>query len=68
MHQNENPYNDMSNKFNISKMAPKRTPKSTTPAMSEAATRKLVADSVAAALEAQATTMANANNTNRNTG
>ncbi|GJY69484.1 putative reverse transcriptase domain-containing protein [Tanacetum coccineum] len=32
-----------------------------------AAIRKLVADSVAAALEAQAATMANANNTNRNT-
>ncbi|GKB32437.1 reverse transcriptase domain-containing protein [Tanacetum coccineum] len=50
------------------KMAPKRTSTSAAPAMTQAAIRKLVADSVAAALEAQATTMANANNTNRNTG
>ncbi|GKG06184.1 hypothetical protein Tco_0326270, partial [Tanacetum coccineum] len=35
--------------------------------MSQAAIRKPVADSVSAALEAQATTMANADNTNRNT-
>ncbi|GJZ60513.1 hypothetical protein Tco_0616329 [Tanacetum coccineum] len=34
----------------------------------QAAIRKLVADSVSAALEAQAATMANADNTNRNTG
>ncbi|GKD10083.1 reverse transcriptase domain-containing protein, partial [Tanacetum coccineum] len=38
-------------------MAPKRTSTSATPAMSQAAIRKLVADSVAAALEAQAATM-----------
>ncbi|GKD62322.1 reverse transcriptase domain-containing protein, partial [Tanacetum coccineum] len=38
------------------------------PAMTQAAIRKLVADDVATALEAQAATMANANNTNRNTG
>ncbi|GJS01732.1 reverse transcriptase domain-containing protein [Tanacetum coccineum] len=50
------------------KMAPKRTPTSAAPAMSQAAIRKLVADSVFAALEAQAVTMANAENTNRNTG
>ncbi|GKB25868.1 hypothetical protein Tco_0865269 [Tanacetum coccineum] len=37
-------------------------------AMTQAAIRKLVADSVSAALEAQAATMANADNTNRNTG
>ncbi|GJZ76484.1 hypothetical protein Tco_0641156 [Tanacetum coccineum] len=49
-------------------MAPKRTSTSATPAMTQAAIRKLVADSVAAALEAQAATMANTNNTNRNTG
>ncbi|GJR07587.1 reverse transcriptase domain-containing protein [Tanacetum coccineum] len=49
-------------------MAPKRTPTSAAPAMSQAAIRKLVADSVVAALEAQAATMANTNNTNRNTG
>ncbi|GKE68474.1 hypothetical protein Tco_1526546, partial [Tanacetum coccineum] len=34
----------------------------------QAAIKKLVADSVSAALEAQAATMVNANNTNRNTG
>ncbi|GJV73389.1 hypothetical protein Tco_1493384 [Tanacetum coccineum] len=49
-------------------MAPKRTPTSAAPAMSQAAIRKLVADSVAAALEAQAATMANTDNTNRNIG
>nr|GEU90250.1 putative reverse transcriptase domain-containing protein [Tanacetum cinerariifolium] len=38
------------------------------PAMTQVAIRKLVADSVTVALEAQATTMANANNPNRNTG
>ncbi|GJR34246.1 putative reverse transcriptase domain-containing protein [Tanacetum coccineum] len=48
-------------------MAPKRTPTSAALAMSQAAIRKLVADSVAAALEAQAATMANTDNTNRNT-
>nr|GEV33661.1 reverse transcriptase domain-containing protein [Tanacetum cinerariifolium] len=36
--------------------------------MTQAAIRKLVAGSVTAALEAQATTMANANNPNKNTG
>ncbi|GJW24049.1 reverse transcriptase domain-containing protein [Tanacetum coccineum] len=48
-------------------MAPKRTPTSAAPAMSQAAVRKLVADSASAALEAQAATMANDDNTNRNT-
>ncbi|GJY36942.1 reverse transcriptase domain-containing protein [Tanacetum coccineum] len=48
-------------------MPPKRTSTSEAPAMTQAAIRKLVADSVTAALEAQATTMANADNTNRNT-
>nr|GEV33733.1 hypothetical protein [Tanacetum cinerariifolium] len=38
------------------------------PAMTQAAIRKLVADSVAAALETQAAIMANTENTNRNTG
>nr|GEZ28469.1 hypothetical protein [Tanacetum cinerariifolium] len=37
------------------------------PAMTQASIRKLVADSVATALEAQAATMENADNTNRNT-
>ncbi|GJS98796.1 hypothetical protein Tco_0819966 [Tanacetum coccineum] len=48
-------------------MAPKRTSTSAAPAMTRAAIRKLVADSVATALEAQAATMANFDNTNRNT-
>ncbi|GKF38103.1 hypothetical protein Tco_0118164, partial [Tanacetum coccineum] len=49
-------------------MPPKRTSTSEAPAMTQAAIRKLVADSVTAALEAQAATMENADNTNRNTG
>ncbi|GKA08040.1 putative reverse transcriptase domain-containing protein [Tanacetum coccineum] len=49
-------------------MAPKRTSTSAAPAMTQAAIRKLVADSVATALEAQAATMANTDNTNRNAG
>ncbi|GJX36721.1 reverse transcriptase domain-containing protein, partial [Tanacetum coccineum] len=49
-------------------MAPKRTSTSTAPPMTQAAIEKLVADSVAAALEAQAATMTNTDNTNRNTG
>nr|GEY87302.1 hypothetical protein [Tanacetum cinerariifolium] len=49
-------------------MAPKRTSTSAAPAMTQAAIMQLIADSVAAALEAQAATMANTNNTNRNTG
>nr|GEU57834.1 hypothetical protein [Tanacetum cinerariifolium] len=49
-------------------MPPKRASTSKAPAMIQAAIRKLVADSVTAALEAQAATMANANNPNRNTG
>ncbi|GJY45940.1 ribonuclease H-like domain-containing protein [Tanacetum coccineum] len=49
-------------------MAPKRTLKSAAPPMTQAAIMKLVADSVAAALEAQAATMENTDNTNRNTG
>ncbi|GJV31706.1 reverse transcriptase domain-containing protein [Tanacetum coccineum] len=49
-------------------MAPKRTPTSTAPAMPQAAIRKLVADSVSAALETQAATMGNTDNTTRNTG
>ncbi|GKF61075.1 hypothetical protein Tco_0181129 [Tanacetum coccineum] len=48
-------------------MTPKRTSTSVAPATSQAAIRKLVADSVATALEAQAATMANADNKNRNT-
>ncbi|GKE63223.1 reverse transcriptase domain-containing protein, partial [Tanacetum coccineum] len=48
-------------------MDPKRTSTSAAPAMTQAAIKKLVADSVSAALEAQAATMANTDNTNRNT-
>ncbi|GJS99739.1 putative reverse transcriptase domain-containing protein [Tanacetum coccineum] len=48
-------------------MPPKRTSTSEAPAMTQAAIGKLVADSVTAALKAQAATMANVDNTNRNT-
>ncbi|GJU88603.1 reverse transcriptase domain-containing protein [Tanacetum coccineum] len=48
-------------------MAPKRTSTSAALAMTQAAIKKLVADRVAAALKAQAATMANTNNTTRNT-
>ncbi|GJX48772.1 reverse transcriptase domain-containing protein [Tanacetum coccineum] len=50
------------------KMAPKRTSTSAAPPMTQAAIKKLVADIVAPALEAKVATMANTNNTNRNTG
>ncbi|GKA70717.1 reverse transcriptase domain-containing protein [Tanacetum coccineum] len=46
----------------------KRTSTSEAPTMTQATIRKLVADSVAAALEAQAATMASTSNPNRNTG
>ncbi|GKA08699.1 putative reverse transcriptase domain-containing protein [Tanacetum coccineum] len=49
-------------------MPPKRTSTSAAPTMTQAAIKKLVADSIVAALEAQAVTMANTNNTNRNIG
>ncbi|GJU43192.1 reverse transcriptase domain-containing protein [Tanacetum coccineum] len=49
-------------------MPPKRTSTSKAPTMTQAAIKKLVADSVAAALEAQAATMASTSNPNRNTG
>ncbi|GJX07278.1 reverse transcriptase domain-containing protein [Tanacetum coccineum] len=48
-------------------MPPKRTSTSEAPTMTQAAIRKLVADSVTSALEAQAVTMANTSNPNRNT-
>nr|GEX59951.1 hypothetical protein [Tanacetum cinerariifolium] len=48
-------------------MPPKRTSTSAVPAMTQDAIRKLVANSVTAALEAQAATMANTDNLNRNT-
>ncbi|GJX61816.1 reverse transcriptase domain-containing protein [Tanacetum coccineum] len=46
-------------------MPTKRTSTSEAPAMTQAAIKKLVADSVSAALEAQAANMANTNNTIR---
>ncbi|GJW74800.1 hypothetical protein Tco_0134170 [Tanacetum coccineum] len=49
-------------------MPPKRTSTSEAPAMTQDAIKKLVADSVTAALEAQAVTMACTSNPNRNTG
>nr|GEU89342.1 putative reverse transcriptase domain-containing protein [Tanacetum cinerariifolium] len=52
---------------NVDRMAPKRTSTFAVPAMTQAAIRKLVANSVATALESQAANMANADNTNRNT-
>ncbi|GKB41740.1 hypothetical protein Tco_0886682 [Tanacetum coccineum] len=51
---------------NVDRMAPRRTSTSTAPPMTQAAIKKLVADSVFAALEAQAATLANTDNTNRN--
>ncbi|GJT22914.1 hypothetical protein Tco_0892851 [Tanacetum coccineum] len=49
-------------------MPPKRTSTSKAPTMTQAAIKKLVADSVTATLEAQAATMAGTSNPNRNTG
>ncbi|GJZ58925.1 hypothetical protein Tco_0614741 [Tanacetum coccineum] len=50
------------------KMAPKMTSTYAAPIMTQVAIKKLVADSVAVALEAQAATMTNTDSTNRNTG
>nr|GEV88165.1 hypothetical protein [Tanacetum cinerariifolium] len=47
-------------------MATKRTSTSTAPAITQAAIRKLIADNVATALEAQAANMVNDDNTDRN--
>nr|GEZ04346.1 hypothetical protein [Tanacetum cinerariifolium] len=49
-------------------MPPKRMSTSEAPAMTQAAIRKFVADSVTAALEAQAATMTNTSNPEKNTG
>ncbi|GKC96279.1 hypothetical protein Tco_1161721 [Tanacetum coccineum] len=49
-------------------MPPKRTSTFAAPAMTQAAIKQLVANSVATALKAQATTMAITDNTNKNTG
>nr|GEW38472.1 uncharacterized mitochondrial protein AtMg00810-like [Tanacetum cinerariifolium] len=48
-------------------MPPKRKSTSATPAMTQAAIRQLIADGIVAAWEAQASTMANTDNPNRNT-
>ncbi|GJW84102.1 hypothetical protein Tco_0157247 [Tanacetum coccineum] len=48
-------------------MPPKRTSTSAAPVMTQAAIRQLITDGIPAALEAQAATMANADNLNRNT-
>nr|GFA18106.1 hypothetical protein [Tanacetum cinerariifolium] len=52
----------------VDRMHPKRMSTSEASAMTQAAIRKFVADSVTAALEAQAATMANTSNPDRNTG
>ncbi|GJY69030.1 reverse transcriptase domain-containing protein [Tanacetum coccineum] len=49
-------------------MPPKRTSTSAAPTMNEAAIWQLITNGIAAALEAQAATMANADNPKRNTG
>ncbi|GJU09766.1 putative reverse transcriptase domain-containing protein [Tanacetum coccineum] len=49
-------------------MPPKRTSTSAAPAMTQDVIRQLVADSVAATVEAQAANMAITDNTNKNTG
>nr|GEW35920.1 reverse transcriptase domain-containing protein [Tanacetum cinerariifolium] len=54
--------------FHDGPIPPKRTSTSEAPAVTQAAIRKFVADSVTTALEAQAATMANTSNPNRNTG
>ncbi|GJU00104.1 hypothetical protein Tco_1110442 [Tanacetum coccineum] len=56
---------DKIEEFISNKMPPKRTSTSEAPAMTQAAIKKLVADSVSAALEAQAANMANTDNTTR---
>nr|GEW40174.1 reverse transcriptase domain-containing protein [Tanacetum cinerariifolium] len=50
------------------RMPPKRTSISAAPAMTQAVIRQLVADSVTATLKAQAATLENTDNTNRNFG
>ncbi|GJW26577.1 reverse transcriptase domain-containing protein [Tanacetum coccineum] len=54
--------------FDLLRMPPKRASTTKAPAMTQDAIRKLVADSVTSALEAQAATMASASNPDRNTG
>nr|GFB67136.1 reverse transcriptase domain-containing protein [Tanacetum cinerariifolium] len=51
----------------VDRMPPKRKSTSAAPAMTQAAIRQLIADGIAAAWEAQAATMENTDNPNRNT-
>nr|GEW27040.1 putative reverse transcriptase domain-containing protein [Tanacetum cinerariifolium] len=62
-----NPVKHSRTKHIHTRMPPKKRSTSATPTMTQAAIRQLVADSVTASLETQATTMANTENTNRNT-
>ncbi|GJX40471.1 hypothetical protein Tco_0255461 [Tanacetum coccineum] len=65
----EEPVLEESNELDAcQKMPPKKTSTSETPAITLAAIQQLIADGIAAALEAQAATMASASNPNRNTG
>ncbi|GJW77312.1 reverse transcriptase domain-containing protein [Tanacetum coccineum] len=57
------PVSEESNEMDL-----KRTSTSAAPPMTQAAIKKLVADSIVVALEAQAATMASTSNPNRNTG
>ncbi|GJW77852.1 reverse transcriptase domain-containing protein [Tanacetum coccineum] len=64
----EEPVLEESNELDAcQKMPPKKTSTSETPAITLAAIQQLIADGIAAALEAQAATMASASNPNRNT-
>ncbi|GKB83832.1 hypothetical protein Tco_0950727 [Tanacetum coccineum] len=64
----ETPISPSSSVGSSSPMPPKRTSTSAAPAMTQAAIRQLITDGIVAALEAQATVMANADNPNRNIG
>nr|GEX26586.1 reverse transcriptase domain-containing protein [Tanacetum cinerariifolium] len=63
---NESIFTELDNSLWIIPMPPKRTSTSAAPAMTQAAIRQLVADSVVAILKAQAATLENTDNTNRN--
>ncbi|GJV76667.1 hypothetical protein Tco_1508251 [Tanacetum coccineum] len=65
----EEPVLEESNELDAcQKMPPKKTSTSETPAITLAAIQQLIADGIAASLEAQAATMASASNPNKNTG
>ncbi|GJS12796.1 hypothetical protein Tco_0407268 [Tanacetum coccineum] len=55
-------------KLQRKKMPPKRTSTSETPAITLAAIQQLINDGISSALKAQAASMANTDNTNKNTG